>query len=660
MINPTFKIVSHPDFECISPKAIVTYEAQPDKKLSDNELAAIKFEWSCFNDPSTLTWLTPKIFNGPDTRLWENAQWDNPGKHTILCDITYADGKKLQLHHKQWVDTASNILRREFDADANNNQAGPFQVLKNREVYNQTLLNIAKKSPPPANKQEAHDKLVEKNREYIGHLKYNLEGLEGLPGIAVDAWHMDRTRSARTTLSLWLVKIPNKIRSTWRLVDWTNPAYKYTTGVYDASGDTDEQAIRHVISKWDSENRYPDGIIRYEFDILSIKHKIEGEFESDGQSSWDEVSTWLDYVALGGAVVAGVATLIAPVPGSRVVSAAIWTSIFTSTAAATINIAQRHDEGFGNWKDDAFDGLSIIGNIFAAGTAWKIGTKITSASKLGANMNKAFLIGQVSTDGLQGILLGTQHMGAYNNIMQDPSLSPDERLKKLMELFRSAALAGTLTYISIKGATGDINNLNNNKTLLSKADIENPQIVVDLEKKVSSVPIGENQKKVNVTVEMEPKQKTVGFYAGRKRVEGEDFFKEVEIVDSNGKPVGEFDEIDLNERVFYEDKSAKGLDRVNPRTGLPAQTAQQFTDKQLLQKTRNRINNLQNSTADTRATSAGTQNVPSLEQIKDIKHFVFRLEGDTPALREAVKNSLETLRLEFPNYKFDVIFGGKQ
>ncbi len=78
--------------------------------------------------------------------------------------------------------------------------------------------------------------------------------------------------------------------------------------------------------------------------------------------------------------------------------------------------------------------------------------------------------------------------------------------------------------------------------------------------------------------------------------------KEVEIVNKKGESIGEFDEIDLKKKILYEDKSAKGLDKVNPKTGLPAQTPQEFTDKQLLKKTRNRINELENNAFTTRAT----------------------------------------------------------
>ncbi|MEK5003246.1 peptidoglycan-binding domain-containing protein [Paenibacillus sp. FSL P4-0127] len=135
--------------------------------------------------------------------------------------------------------------------------------------------------------------------------------------------------------------------------------------------------------------------------------------------------------------------------------------------------------------------------------------------------------------------------------------------------------------------------------------------------------------------------------------------KEVEIVDHTGKPIGEIDEIDLKNGIFYEDKAAKGLNVINPKTGLPAQTPQQFTDKQILDKTRKRINNIVKATA-TRATKNGTSNIPSLDQIKGIRKFIFRLDGDTPELRQAVENSLEQLRKEFPDYTFDALFGGKK
>jgi len=41
-----------------------------------------------------------------------------------------------------------------------------------------------------------------------------------------------------------------------------------------------------------------------------------------------------------------------------------------------------------------------------------------------------------------------------------------------------------------------------------------------------------------------------------------------------------------------------------------------------------------------------------------IRSFEFRIDADTSALREAVENSVNTLRAEFPAFQFNVIFGG--
>lgn len=136
-------------------------------------------------------------------------------------------------------------------------------------------------------------------------------------------------------------------------------------------------------------------------------------------------------------------------------------------------------------------------------------------------------------------------------------------------------------------------------------------------------------------------------------------YREVEIVDSKNSPIGEFDQVDMEKKIFYEDKSAEGLDRVNPKTGLPAQTPQEFADKQILGKTRTRIHNLMNNAATTRPKATGTPEVPTLDEIRSIRDFVFRLDGDTPVLRTAVENSMNQLRQEFPDYTFKAIFGGK-
>ena len=133
--------------------------------------------------------------------------------------------------------------------------------------------------------------------------------------------------------------------------------------------------------------------------------------------------------------------------------------------------------------------------------------------------------------------------------------------------------------------------------------------------------------------------------------------KEIEIIDSKGKCLGEFDEIDISNKIFYEDKTAKGLNIINPRTGKPSQTPQEFADKQIYTKTKNRINNLLNSTGTRQAKTNIIDNVPDIKELQEIKTFVFRLDGDGTELRKAVQKSIQKLKLEFPDYTFEAVFG---
>jgi len=134
-------------------------------------------------------------------------------------------------------------------------------------------------------------------------------------------------------------------------------------------------------------------------------------------------------------------------------------------------------------------------------------------------------------------------------------------------------------------------------------------------------------------------------------------YREVEIIDASGKPIGEFDGIDFSNKTFIEDKSASGFDRVNPRTGLPAQTPIQWATKHIYNKTVVRIENLKNSAVSTRVTKGGSQTIPSLSEIKDFKSLHFNLDGNNPELINAVHEQLTKLRTKYPDWTFTVEFG---
>ncbi len=134
----------------------------------------------------------------------------------------------------------------------------------------------------------------------------------------------------------------------------------------------------------------------------------------------------------------------------------------------------------------------------------------------------------------------------------------------------------------------------------------------------------------------------------------ERLIRSVELVDARNSPLGEFDGIDMAGRRFVENKSATGIERPTPRTGLPQQTATQWAVRQIATKTTSRIRALANAVA-TRGPSGSE--VPSLAEIQSFRHIHFMIDGTSPALRAAVFAELASLRTAHPGWTFTAEFG---
>lgn len=133
-------------------------------------------------------------------------------------------------------------------------------------------------------------------------------------------------------------------------------------------------------------------------------------------------------------------------------------------------------------------------------------------------------------------------------------------------------------------------------------------------------------------------------------------FTGVEVVNANNAVLGEFDGINMAEGMFIEDKSADGLNMVNPRTGLPAQTPADWARKHVFAKTAKRIDGLKQATG-TRPTGVGTPTVPSIEDIRNFRRLHFRIEADTPEVQQAVEKELQNLTTTYPNWDFTAQYG---
>jgi hypothetical protein len=107
--------------------------------------------------------------------------------------------------------------------------------------------------------------------------------------------------------------------------------------------------------------------------------------------------------------------------------------------------------------------LTIAANLLGAtGIVWTRGARLALAAgqaSAGARALKWVLLGAVTVDGVQGVLLSVDSADEIQRVTDDPSLTPTEKVNKILEILRGLAIAGTLLYINVKGTATDVKNL---------------------------------------------------------------------------------------------------------------------------------------------------------------------------------------------------------
>jgi len=130
----------------------------------------------------------------------------------------------------------------------------------------------------------------------------------------------------------------------------------------------------------------------------------------------------------------------------------------------------------------------------------------------------------------------------------------------------------------------------------------------------------------------------------------------IEILDHRGSPIGEFDEIFHNKRIFVEDKSAQGLlQNINPKTGKPWQTFESWASKQIYDKTYNRIKALEIAKLTRARLSNGLS--PDIATIRKIRRLEFQILETDIEIQKAVNSEILRLKKEFPDWEFTAKFG---
>lgn len=493
------KILSRPKLSTVTIGAKVTYECVT-RWVPGVNSAETQYDWYYYYDNTTARqYDKPFVVEGPSGKgaegaLWREAEWTFPGQHMIKCFVTMPGQAPYYVVYRQHVDrteaVVGNYLFNQMKGMGKRPRLPhPDVELSTAGRYIATIKAAEKRWPSEkgGEKEEAYLKKLKSLDEYCERLTELLEKSPDQIRIPIYAAHVATENQQQTMLRVYVArnKESGPGEEIWRVVDWTNPTRRELRGTYEGRGATKAEAIRHAIDLWKgganaqgysfSGNRYYPGQIVYDVPREICGDSIAGFFETTGGNDLDTFQKFLSYVAQATTILAGALAFV--VPGSQPLAFALWASVFSSISAAAINMGQRHDEGFNSWKEDVSDTLTIAGSILGAAN-WARGAKIICDTKQ-RGLATYILVGSITSDSAQGILLLADDYQQYEEIMRDRKLSPDERTDKLLKFFAGLAVNSTLTFISIKGSAEDLKRLRAGQTNHTLQELKDPNKTID-------------------------------------------------------------------------------------------------------------------------------------------------------------------------------------
>jgi len=476
-----------PDLQTVSKGAKLRYVCEWQKAGKPPEVAGGTYwgsrdgiRWYLYSAKSD--WLGRHVKQGPIQNDWTITWDDDPGQYVVIARILQVGSPPGTVgtlcHRPQTVGDAGAILSAPLDALINKGQ-GPSPDDAQREIdrFRKLLGEVAQKTAPPD--PAKHKETVDRWDEISGRLRGLLAPSAGKRRFRMRAVHLDTVTQQQHVLMLFLTEIGTGTvhgrfggpgggqRVGWSLVDWTDPGNPRFRGTYEGEGTNVLEAVNACFTSWDLDNRYPAGHVSYEIPpelYPMVGGNKRRQMDTSGKTIADHVIEVLGWIAIGGLFVAGFCFIFVAVP--MMTEAAVAASMLASTGAATLSIGQRWRDGIFDWKADAIDGITIASNIIGAG-AWVRGATVKALTSSGKTVDYVFIGARVGTDAAQGILVAATSIDEIDAISKDPSLSPEERSRRLLALLAQLGATGLLTALSLRAAAKDADALKQKPDFLS-------------------------------------------------------------------------------------------------------------------------------------------------------------------------------------------------
>ena len=484
--------------------------------------------WIVIYDTTTRSGAPPYAIVGRGTETVE-INWKYPGKHVVLVrlgyfaeDATKPASQLAETHilFTQNVTTEVETVQRQRLRTAKDRPPPhPFEELDSISRYIQVIEDAERTHPSPPDKRKQYEREMYSKRQYRDALYDMFEQYRDKELLyPIIASYASKNTSEQIELRVcarerWFIE-GGASQVEIVLFDWTNPVDNRLRGRYEGKAATRDAAFRAAINEWrENCQYYHPGNIVGEVPGWLFPSKdpppppMKFSFDTPGPGFWEHVKEFLDAIGTAFGFILLAVTLVTPIPGDEVIAGLLLTTLFATTGSAVIGIGRRKRNGFGGDMDDAFDVLTIVGNVVSAGQlGWARGAVLASQRFAGA-IKEMCLFGQVATDAVQGLLIAKEKMDEFEQLMNDPTLSPKERVDKLLHMVTSLMVTGALYYSSVHGGKRPAHTGERVEAAIdprTKARLENPREVIHLDepRKIKEEPV---QGKVKTVVQDEPK-----------------------------------------------------------------------------------------------------------------------------------------------------------
>lgn len=286
-------------------------------------------------------------------------------------------------------------------------------------------------------------KALQNIREYKRNIDKSFNTILPNTALALNAIVVNEKTTETLSLNLFLGKSKTNSKN-YVLTDLTPGVLHRRT--YEGNN------IKDLFKEFDSKNTYPDGILAYEIPVNTFGYpSMKGNFTTDGESTWESLSTKAGWASLGLAV-AGLAasfTPAAPIAPFLFIAAGA-----TGAVSGTASIIDKVQQGTVTKQTLALDVIMIASSFLGMAGSLSSMVKASSILKISATGMRYIIITDFALNGTAGIMITSDGLESIQAIHDNKNLTTAEKIDATVKILAQLTLTAGLLVLSSKNLKG--------------------------------------------------------------------------------------------------------------------------------------------------------------------------------------------------------------